>query len=293
MQRPDPEYLVDGLLVEGTLSMMAGRHSSYKSFIALEIALCVATGRNAFGLKTKHGSVAYIAAEGERGFKKRTDAWCKHYDTPVPQNFDVFGAALQITDQELLEVFLDHIGQKDLIILDTLARCADGLEENNAKDMGNFIHAATQISKTANAHVLIVHHNNKNDDSYRGSSALAAGVDTIIAVSKENNAVTLSVKKQKDDDERDDIKLIALQSHNSLILRPNQNLSPNEQAILAELAKQPATYTQTLQKTALPESTFERAWGQLKNKKLIEIELKTDGKTSKIYRLPPTPNPIP
>jgi hypothetical protein len=89
-----------------------------------------------------------------------------------------------------------------LIVLDTLARCAVGLDENNAGDMGTFADALGDLARATGAHVLTVHHNNKNGD-YRGSSALPAAVDTHLALErhKESDAVTLTTEKQKDAEE--------------------------------------------------------------------------------------------
>ena len=294
MQRPDPRYLVDGLLVEGTLSLMTGKHASYKSFIALDIAMSVATGRSVFGMPTNKGNVVYVAAEGANGLKRRANAWCHHYNEPIPENFDVFGNALQITDAELRGHFLDSIGQRDLIILDTLAMCAVGLEENNATDMGKFVQATKAISTTAQAHVLIVHHNNKGD-TYRGSSALPAGVDTHILIKrdeKQHNKVSIAVDKQKDDEERDPIKLIAVPAHDSLILQLDHNLTEKEQAIINTLANGPVTYAELLKSTPIPSSTFNRTLGALQNKKIVHFTLNPQDKTKKIYHLLPTPTPL-
>ncbi len=48
--RPDPEWVVDGWLQKSSLVLLFGPPGSYKSFIALDIALAMSAGRNPLGL---------------------------------------------------------------------------------------------------------------------------------------------------------------------------------------------------------------------------------------------------
>lgn len=58
-----------------------------------------------------------------------------------------------------------------LIILDTLARCFGGSDENAAKDMGAFIQGCDAIKAATQATVLIIHHSGK--DRTKGREAPA------------------------------------------------------------------------------------------------------------------------
>ena len=40
-----PKFLIDDLIVENSLSMLWGPSGSYKSFIALDLSLCIALGK--------------------------------------------------------------------------------------------------------------------------------------------------------------------------------------------------------------------------------------------------------
>jgi len=71
---PDPEPLVDGVLDQGTVALLYGKWGSGKSFIALDWAASVATGRAWQGRSTEQRRVLYVAAEGAFGFKGRVDA---------------------------------------------------------------------------------------------------------------------------------------------------------------------------------------------------------------------------
>ncbi len=109
---------------------------------------------------------------------------------------------LQIHDEGTRAAFIQEVAdlQPALIIFDTLARCAVGLDENNAGDMGRFADALGALARATGAHVLTVHHNAKGGE-YRGSTAIPAAVDTHITLSKgdgKNASVTMEMPKQKD-----------------------------------------------------------------------------------------------
>ena len=90
-----------------------------------------------------------------------------------------------------------------LIVLDTLARCFVGGEENSARDSGLLIAAASTIQRQTEAAVLLVHHTGKtNLDIERGSSALRDAADVMIRQKKDlSGLIRVSNDKQKDADE--------------------------------------------------------------------------------------------
>src|SRR5215217_3573886 len=61
---PPPEFLIDGYLIRNSLAWLGGKPGHYKSFVAVEMACCVATGTNWHGYKVKQGKVLYLIAEG-------------------------------------------------------------------------------------------------------------------------------------------------------------------------------------------------------------------------------------
>ena len=103
-----------------------------------------------------------------------------------------------------------------MIVLDTLARTMVGADENTAKDVGEWIQNAQKLQEKTKATVLTLHHTVKRTAknkpaAERGSSALRGAADTMMAVTKNNNALTLSCVKQKDSEEFDDLRLFAKQ----------------------------------------------------------------------------------
>jgi len=204
--RTDPVYLVHRLLVAGGTSLLTAKHASFKSFFALHIALSIALGKLWHGYEVKKGAVVYIAAEGAAGSKHRAAAWLAHHHQTPPENFYVVDIPTRIHEQNERAAFIEDMkamlrGELPaLIVLDTLARCAIGLDENNAGDMGLFADAIGDLARETGAHVMVVHHNNRGGE-YRGSSAVPAAVDTHLSIERRGDIVTLKIEKQKDDEE--------------------------------------------------------------------------------------------
>jgi hypothetical protein len=93
-----------------------------------------------------------------------------------------------------------------LIVLDTLAQCLIGGDENNGEAIGRAIDHANHIRRETGAAVLFVHHTGKDvTKGARGHSSLFAAMDTVIAVSKVDaearlteTLIKVTCDKQKD-----------------------------------------------------------------------------------------------
>jgi hypothetical protein len=91
-----------------------------------------------------------------------------------------------------------------LIVIDTLARCFGGNDENDARDMGAFIEGCDVIKRETGATLLVVHHSGKDDTKgARGSSAFRAALDAEFNVRREGDggAIILTCTKMKDAEE--------------------------------------------------------------------------------------------
>jgi hypothetical protein len=199
---PAPKFLVDDLLPEGALAEMHGPPGGGKTFIALDVALSIASGLPWFGRRVRRGAVVYVIGEGKAGMGARIRAWEAKAAVTRGVRFHVVDEPVQLLEPRDLGLFvraLVPLGEPPaLIVLDTLARCFVGGEENSARDMGMAIAGADQIRRVTGAAVLIVHHTRKEGDQERGSVALRGGVDTMMAVKEEDDHLVVTCEKQKD-----------------------------------------------------------------------------------------------
>ncbi|CTZ92873.1 putative prophage protein [Escherichia coli] len=205
-------YVIKGLIPAESLCSTYGASGSYKSFLAISWSCHVATGMAWGGRRVSKGAVIYIAGEGSMGVKRRVKAWEITHDKVVTDlcivNAPVFPASPDYVEQVIRTAGLvqDRTGERvRMIVIDTLARCFGGHDENDSRDMGAFIQGCDAIKQATGATVLVVHHSGKDETKgARGSSAFRAALDAEFRISREHSEATALVaacKKMKDAEE--------------------------------------------------------------------------------------------
>lgn len=207
-----PKYLIDKYLTQGGLSMMYAGAGVGKSFLAIDWMMHLAAGLDWQGHKVSQVSVFYIAAEGQSGLQLRTAAWeQEHPDVEIAdEDVTILPVAVNLasTDiNELVEILDEY--KPGLVVIDTLARTSAGADGNSDKDMGIVIANATTIQQRTGAAVLILHHvGHIEKDRPRGSSALGGAMDSMFQlIGGTTEGITLTVTKQKDDEEAQPFKI--------------------------------------------------------------------------------------
>ena len=188
-----PQWIIDTLLEEYSFAVCFGAPAAGKTFVTLDMALCIATGTSFHGHDVKQGSVFYIAGEGHNGFARRAAAWS------VSNGVDLRGvpffksnSSIVLTDESAVDRLIDVIdsmveehGEPALIVIDTLARAMGASDENSTKEMGGFVQVVDEIKDRYNTTLLAVHHTGHGaKDRARGSSALLGAVDAEFMVDK-------------------------------------------------------------------------------------------------------------
>lgn len=221
---PKPHPLIADTLDLGTVSLLAGYWGTCKSFVALDWSACIATGKPWQGRKAEQLRVLYVASEGAFGLHDRLTSWERGWGT------DIAGTSLHVlptapnlgkasTVAELCA--LVEAGSYQFVVVDTLAKCMVGLDENSAQDMGRVVAALYRIrAATGNGAVLAVHHTGKDKTTTRGSSALEGGVDCVYKTEGKPEDLTLQREKRKDGPTEDNHRLVLSQVPytNSMVL---------------------------------------------------------------------------
>lgn len=195
---PPPRSLVGELLALDSLAAIYGPPGACKTFLALDIALSVAARRPWQGRIVVDGPVLYVAAESASGIAQRARAWhARHGDLGA---ISWLTRPVALLDPhalgELLDIIIETVPA--LVIVDTLARCLVGADENSARDMGAAVDALDQLRAVAGACILAVHHGGKDRSrGMRGSSAILGAVDTAIECQRTQSGVLAIVTKQK------------------------------------------------------------------------------------------------
>ena len=230
MTMPPVEWMIDGVLTKHGFTVMYGAPGTGKSFLAIDMALCMAHGKSWHNRTTRQGTVLYIAGEGVGGLGKRVKAWKLHNGIEGNGSLKVLPMAVDMMDEESIEKLLRTIDSLNTefscLVIDTVARSMTG-EENSATDMSAFIRGCDAVKHHTGCGLLAIHHAGKDAsrgmNSMRGSSALAGAADTVLAVGKSENIVALSMDKQKDAEPMDKMTFemvsIALMDDTSIVMK--------------------------------------------------------------------------
>jgi AAA domain len=217
---PPPEPLIWGTLMRDTVAVLFGQPGAGKSFVAQDWALSLSAGQDWLGKPSHTGPALYVAGEGTSGLGTRSEAWRLAHggDTSAMRWLPT---AVNLRDREQMRELLLIVAEIEpvLIVIDTLARCLPGADENSVKDVGEAVANADRLREAAGgACVLLVHHSTKDGIQVRGSSALAGAADTMIECSRDGTLLTLRCTKQKDDAEFTPIPLQMVMSGRSVVL---------------------------------------------------------------------------
>lgn len=205
------EWLIHGILPTKAFAALYGPPGSFKSFIALDMAEAIATGRPWMGNEVEQqGAVLYICGEGFGGMGARIKACQIHHSTPKGAPIYVIRHQLNLRSSTedfnalMLAVvqLVETTGiEFQLLVIDTLARAFGGGNENDSDAMGSFITSMGKIQEFLSCALMVLHHSGKDlAKGLRGHSSLLGAVDTQLEILRfdEQSKGVISLTKQKD-----------------------------------------------------------------------------------------------
>ena len=179
----EPEWLLHHVIEAKVVAVLAGPRASFKSFIALDWAMRIATAGS---------PVALLSGEGG-GLGRRVKAWMQTFGggqdlraLPVlalerPLNLN------REEEMAMLVEAMDKAGiRPTLVVIDTLSKFSAGMDENSNQEVAAYLSAVSRfIRERYDASVLIVAHSGHGDaDRPRGASALMANPDSEFIVKR-------------------------------------------------------------------------------------------------------------
>lgn len=240
---PSPEWLVPNLLPEVGLCFLTGQPGTFKSFVALQVAAGVATGTDVFGGEALWGDVLYIAAEGAPGQKLRGEAQVMRLGDAAAgmyARFRLLRRPVDLLNERHIDQLLEIISEREtrLVVVDTLARCTPGADENNATAMGLAIAGLSRLKDAGDGRaVLVVHHAVKaaGGAPLRGSGALNGAADTVFLVARGQGSPFIEVTntKQKDAEEREAFTLEFVRTGSSGVLQASSFMAAAQHKVQA------------------------------------------------------------
>ena len=180
----EPE-LIKGVLRRGHKMMVSGASKSGKSFMMIEMALCLAEGRPWMGYECMESKVLYVNLEiSKPSFNKRiadvSESMKLHGWNNNLKIVNLRGMSVELGKMvgSLIGTCLKEEAETGVpysaIILDPIYKISNG-EENSAKDVGTFCHYLDQIANYTGASVIYTHHHSKGDQGYKSAQDRASG----------------------------------------------------------------------------------------------------------------------
>ncbi len=196
-------WLIKGFLPRSGICGIYGDSFTGKTFIGLDVAFAVATGTDYCGLAVKApGDVLYVAGEDDGGVSMRAHAYRQHHKIDLAAPLYMLPSPEDMSNPKNVEAFVDEIVacgvSPRLVVLDTLATCFGGGDENSTGDMNKFFDGLRTLRDRLGCCVMFIHHTgHKDKDRARGSSVLYAALDAEYMVKKQPKSDFINVRCTK------------------------------------------------------------------------------------------------
>ena len=251
-----PRWIVTDLLADESFMILFGPYSSFKTFIALDLALSIAAGQTTDPTWeiAQSGPVLFAAGEGRSSLLNRVRGWEKmHFGgfkvpdfvlvDPVPTTAITEESILAFTEEALRR----HPNGYRLSVMDTLGKAMAGADENSQKDASAMTQLAHRLRTDLGGSLLALHHVGLQEQKrLRGSSVFAADADTLVRVARRGRdyEVELRMAKQKDAPEWEDekrLKLVKVRlalEQSTLAAMPASAPTPEERKVARATSRQ-------------------------------------------------------
>src|SRR5205809_2400654 len=200
-------WLIDQLSTAQAVGIIGGSPKSYKTWMALEMAVAVASGSaclQTFAVSSPGTVLLYAAEDSESALRLRLESLAQHHRLQLPYlDIRVITAdSLRLdrhADQERLEATL-MLHRPILLILDPLVRL-HAIDENAAGEIAILLGYLRLLQRKTGTAIALVHHARKNVSasggagySLRGSSDLYAWVDSFLYLRCQHRQLLLSAE---------------------------------------------------------------------------------------------------
>jgi len=284
---PAVEWLIEKMIPTRGLSFLIGKSGHGKTFVAVSMALSIATGRDWFGRVVRGSPVVFALGEGLHGLRARVSAWQQLHPEVGEAQIFFSDRVPNLMERNSCIEFVEAVKESGVrpggVFVDTWSRAVAGADENAAKDMSAAVENADFIGRALGCSVIALHHVGKDaTQGSRGSSALQASLEAEWELRKlDDGILELRPTKLRDSDTNQRIYLslkpvITSVGESAVVtdIAPREMrdaLTKGEQTALTALRgmKQPATFSDWLGAAGMARTSFRRVVRGLAEKDLI------------------------
>lgn len=187
--KDERKFLIDNFLPERSVIMFVSPPEQYKSLIASQMSLCIATGNEFLDFKVQKAPV--LLCDMENGFielRRRLNMLKKGLEIDedkLPIYFTE--SSIDLKHKPYRQELFNFVESKKikLVIFDTLSRFAS-IDQNSANDVNELYIKVFKPLKQMGVSVLFLHHTQKNSWEYRGSGDFLGNVDVAYTIKKKD-----------------------------------------------------------------------------------------------------------
>lgn len=182
-----PRWLIDQLLVQGSLNVFYGNPKVGKSTLLAHAATCIALGEPFAGLATIRGPVLWVDLEQGQNRLKRSLASIPGASTPDTPFYCTSRLSNRIGPLAALKAAMSE-REYSAVFVDSLAKYAQLTDENDNSAWRAVLEPLEDLARSGAAALVFVDHDRKTEGDHgkalRGGSAKLAAMDSAIQVKR-------------------------------------------------------------------------------------------------------------
>lgn len=202
------EWLIDRLLPQGGIGIIAGQPGIGKSWLLLDLAMACSRGKPWLGVfPTKRCSVLYIDEESWRGFlKERSERLAGDVKTSGNEQIHFsIGSCISLNDPSSIARLRQTVAacKPSLVVIDPLIR-VHRADENSAREMALVFNEIKNLAREFHCGFMIADHHGKGSGpdgrgivTPRGSSDKVAFVDCLLSVREAGESLIIDHVKSR------------------------------------------------------------------------------------------------
>ena len=193
---PEPDWLVEGLIPAGGVTLLVGRPKSGKSTFARALAVAVAQGRPFLGRETRRGPVLLLSLED-----RQRDA-ARHLRALGLRAEDPLLLAAGQRDIQPLRCWIQAY-RPVLVVIDTVGRVLHLRDSSEYAEVTEALDGLLRLARESGAAFLLVHHSPKASDGRDpidaplGSTAFAGTADVVLHLKRGRDGVRTLASVQR------------------------------------------------------------------------------------------------